>query len=200
MNNYDKRKLISDLMYLDVNNTYGWAMCEKLPMGGFKWVKDLSQFNENSNKGYFLEVDDEYPKNLFNLYKDFSKNKNRKGREACLQYKRQRKICCSHKNFKQALNNGLVLKRVHRVIEFNQKAWLKPYIVMNTKLRNEAKNEFEKDFFQLMNNAAFGKTMENVRTHRDIKLVTTMKKEINWLQNQILIHQNTFQKICWQQK
>ena len=72
MNNYDKRKLISDLMYLDANNTYGWAMCEKLPIGGFKWVKDLFQFNENSNKGYFLEVDDEYPKNLFNLYKDFS--------------------------------------------------------------------------------------------------------------------------------
>ena len=72
MNNYDKRKLISDLMYLDANNMYGWAMCEKLPIGGFKWVKDLSQFNENSNKGYFLEVDAEYPKNLSNLYKDFS--------------------------------------------------------------------------------------------------------------------------------
>ena len=72
MNNYDKRKLISDLMYLDANNTYGWAMCEKLPIGGFKWVKDLSQFNENSSKGYFLEVDAEYPKNLSNLYKDFS--------------------------------------------------------------------------------------------------------------------------------
>ena len=86
------------------------------------------------------------------------------------------KIVIQISALKQALNHGSLLKSVHKVIQFNPKAWLKPYINMNTKLRKEAKNEFEKDFFKLMNNSVFGKTMENVRKHRDIKLVTTDEK------------------------
>ena len=83
------------------------------------------------------------------------------------------------------------MKKVHRLIKFNQKAWLKPYIDMNTTLRKKAKSNFKKDFFSLMNNAVFGKTMENVRKHRNIKLVTTEKRR-NYLVSEPNHHTKTF--------
>ena len=90
---------------------------------------------------------------------------------------------------KQALNNGLVLKKVHKVIKFNQNAWLKPYIDMNTDLRKKAKNYFEKDFFRLMNIADSGKAMDNVRKHWDIKLLTTKRRR-----NYLALEQKFFTK------
>ena len=83
------------------------------------------------------------------------------------------------RSLKQALNHGLIFKKVHRVIKFNKEAWLKPYIELNIKFRTKAKNDFKKDFFKLMNNSFFGKTIKNVRKHRDIKLVTTDKRGNN---------------------
>ena len=95
------------------------------------------------------------------------------------------------RNLKQVLNHGLVLKKVHRVIKFNQRAWLKPYIDMNTKLKQEVKSNFQKGFFKLVNNAVFGKTMENVRKHRYIKLVTTERRR-NYLVSEPNYHTAKF--------
>ena len=175
-------------MYLDANNLYGWAMCKMLPIGSFRWATNLSKYteyyiknyNENSDTGYFLEVDIEYPKTLWGLYKDLpflpEKKKLENVEKLVTSIEDKEKYVIHISALKQALNHELKLKEVHRVIEFKQEAWLKPYIDMNTRLRTEAKDDFAKDFFKLMNNSVFGKTMENVRNHRDIKLVTANER------------------------
>ena len=185
MKNYDKNTTSSHLTYLDANSLYGWAMSQKFSVNGFEWVEDLSQFkedfiknyDENSDEQYFLEVDVKYPKNSFNLHRDLpflpERKKIGKFNNLVHDFHDKKNYVVHIKALKQALNHGSILKKVHRVIQFNQKAQLKPYIDMNTELKKEVKNDFEKDFFKLMNNSVFGKTMENVRKHRDIKLVTS---------------------------
>ena len=171
------------LQYLDANNLYGWAMSQKLPTGGFKWVEDVSKFTPerirelvNGDKGYLLEVDISYPSELHESHNDlpFLPEKMELSGVTKLVpnlYDKE-KYVVHIAALDQALQHGLVLGKVHRVIEFNQSTWLKHYIDFNTRLRTNARNDFEKDFFKLMNNAVFGKTMENIRKHRNIKLVT----------------------------
>ena len=185
MRDYDKNKESSYIQYLDANNLYGKAMSEKLPVRGFRWMTDIYRmdkefvrsYDKNDIKGYILEVDVDYPNELQNLHSDFpflaeSMVINNTKKLVCnLQDKKNYVV---HINvLKQALDHGLKLRKVHRVIEFDQEAWLKKYINFNTELRKNALNDFEKDFFKLMNNAVFGKTLKNVRKHRDIKLVKT---------------------------
>ena len=177
MKNYDKNKESLYIQYLDANNLYGWE-CLK---NGFKWLKNTSKIDEKFIKNYDEDSDAKYPRRLHDLHSDLPFLPKRMKIDKCKKLVCNlcnKKKCVVHiRSLKQALNHGLKLKKVHRIIEFNQEAWLKPYIDMNTELRKIAKNDFEKDFFKLMNNAVFGKTMENVRKHRDIKLVTTDKKE-----------------------
>ena len=149
--------VISNVFNLDANNLYGCAVSQRLPVNSFEWIEQLSEFDErfikdydeNNDKGYILVVDIEYPNNLFNLLCDLPFLPERKKIEKC-----KRLVFNMHNNkenyvvhiraLKQALDHELILKKVHKVIQFNQKAWLKLYIDMNTKLRTEAKMTLRK--------------------------------------------------------
>ena len=197
---YDPLQPTNYLQYLDPNNLYGWAMSQPLPTGEFKWVDienlkqearelkrtiDMMVRNSNRGVGYVLEVDVKYPRELHDLHNDlpFICEKIRvkgpagagaapHGVEKLVPNLHDKKKYVIHiKALKQELDHGLMLERIHRVIQFKQSAWMEEYIDFNTRLRMVAKNDFEKDFYKLMNNSVFGKTMENIRKHRDIKLV-----------------------------
>ena len=148
-------------------------------------MKNLLKTDEGNDQSYILEVDVKYPKRLYNLHCDLpfltERIKTDKYNKLVRNLYDQNDYAVHIRSLKQVLDHGMILKKVHRVIEFTQEVWLKPYKDMKSELRKLAKNDFEKDFLKLMINSVFGKTMENSRKHRDIKLVTTDKRRYQFL-------------------
>ena len=217
---YDRKKKTKYIMYVDMNNLYGKAMMEDLPIGDYKWMteNELSVFDEKKmeedpkyglkmlkelikkDRGFHLKVDVDYPcelHDLHNLYpllaeqmeiqpadysdimrkmKEASGGSDKPSPKLIPNLRNKKGYVIHSKALLQALELGLHLKKVHKGVSYKQEAWLKPYIEHNTKLRTEAKNDFEKDFFKLCNNAIFGKTMENVRNRIDYKICSTEKQ------------------------
>ena len=194
--NYDPDKPSSYIMYLDANNLYGWAMSQPLPYRNFRWADASGLIPKRKGIGHIYEVDLEYPKELHDLHNDYPcaaekiKVTDDMLSDYCREIKNKfnissgnvnkliptlgdkRNYVLHEENLKLYLSLGLKLKKVHRVLEFSEKPWLKEYIDFNTEKRKEAKNSFEKDFFKLMNNSVFGKTMENIRKRSNIYLET----------------------------
>ena len=161
---------------------------------------DLAKYTEDSNKGLILEVDLAYPEELHDLHNDYplAPEKVKVGENMLSQYckniakkykistglvhkliptlSNKEKYVLHYRNLQLYTDLGLKITKLHRVLEFNQSAWLKQYIDFNAEKRTNAKNAFEKDFFKLMNNSVFGKTMENIRKRVDVRLVTDENK------------------------
>ena len=170
------------IQYLDANNLYGWAMSKPLPTHGFKWMK-ASELETWELHSCILEVDLEYPKELHDLHNDYplapEQIEVNKVEKLIPNLWNKKNYVIHYENLKQYLNLGLKLTNIHRGIKFKESQWLKKYIALNTDLRTKARNEFEKDFFKLMNNSVFVKTMENIRNRSVIKLVTYKIKAEN---------------------
>ena len=195
MKNYNPRKESTFIQYLDANNLYGWAMSQNLPTHGFKWMKDITMekvykildktnhsMSNNGKKGYIFEVDLEYPKHLWETHNDYPLAPEKiivNGVEKLICHFKPRKNYVVHyRNLRQYLEMGMKITAVHRGISFYQSPWMEPYIRKNTELRKTAVNNFEKDFFKLMNNSVFGKTIENIRKRQNIHLVDNRKKAL----------------------
>ena len=176
---FDSSQPSKFVTYLDANNLYGWAMMKPLPVGDFYWMTG----DELENWMEFpcvLEVDLEYPEELHDFHNDYplapERIKINKVEKLIPTLRDKQKYVLHRENLKLYLSLGLKLKWIHRGIKFREKPWMKSYIELNTDLRTKGKNDFEKDFFKLMNNSVFGKTMENIRNRVDVRLVGNREK------------------------
>jgi hypothetical protein len=203
LDDYDATKPNSYITYLDVNNLYGYAMRQPLPTGDFKFLSrdeidrlDIDSVDDEAATGYILEVDLRYPPNLHDKHNDYplAPERLKISPEMLSPYCKNLsadhvlteklipnlqdkvKYVTHYKNLKLYKRLGLEVTAIHRVLSFSQSAWMRDYIDLNTRMRQAAKSEFEKDLYKLMNNAVFGKSMENVRNRRNFHLVCSKLK------------------------
>ena len=185
MKNYDPKKENVFIQYLDANNLYGWAMSQPLPVGNFKWLteENVKYYMENPGQitSCTLDVDLEYPDELHDLHNDYPlapENVEVNGTKKLIPHLENREnYVIHHENLRQCLKYGMELTKIHRGIKYEESDFLAKYIANNTESRKVAKNEFEKDFYKLMNNSVFGKTMENVRERSKIKILNELEKK-----------------------
>ena len=204
MSDYDSNKPLTFITYLDKNNLYGWSMTEYLPYGEFKWFEkvdklDVMSINEKSEIRYFLQVDLEYPNELHELHNDYpltpeklvvtndmlSKYCKNNADEYDIKVgdvkklipnlKNKTKYVLHYKNLQLYLSLGMRLIKIHRVLKFKQSDWMKKYIDFNTEKRKNTTNDFEKNFFKLMINSVYGKTIENLRKRINVRFVNNEK-------------------------
>ena len=175
---YDKNQTSVYIPYLDANNLYGWAMSEPQPYKNFKWM-NADELENWESKPCILEVDLEYPKELHDKHNEYPLAPERllvdKVEKLVPNLNDKTKYVLHHEDLKLYLRLGLRLTKIHRGITFVETDFMKPYIDLNTKMRTKGTTDFEKDFYKLMNNSVFGKTMENVRNRVNVKLVTNEK-------------------------
>ena len=204
MKNYDPKEPSRFITYLDMNNLYGWTMSGYLPYGGFKWLKnvdgfDVNSISEKSSIRYVLEVDLEYPDELHVLHNDYplapeklatrydilSDYSKKIAEEYGIKVSDLKKLIpglgnktnyvLHYRSLQLHLSLGMKLTKIHRVLKFKQSDWMRKYIDFNTKIRTNAANIFEKDFFKLRINSVYGKTMENLPKRINVRLVNNKK-------------------------
>lgn len=172
LENFDENEETSYLMYLDANNLYGHSMMQYLPHNNYQWANNdfsaetILRIPDDAGVGYIFEVDLDYPANLHDLHNDYpfcAENRTVPGtgksnmKKLLLTLYDKKNYVVHYRMLKLALQHGIILKKIHRVLQFNQSDWLKPYIMLNTEMRTKATNDFEKNFFKLLCNAIFGK-------------------------------------------
>ena len=213
-----------NILYLDMNNLYGCAMSQYLPISDFKWVKVINEIEQklmrikkDSSTGYILEVDLEYPQKLHDIHNDYPLAPEKINipkewlSDYCLKIANVHNITTGtvkklvpnlmnknnyvihYRNLQQCLELGMKLKKIHRILKFKQSDWMRPYIDFNTQKRTISNNEADKNFFKLMNNSVYGKTMENLRKIIKIRVVKNSQDFIKYTSRPTCVNWKVFE-------